>query len=602
MAETAIDGPQGISQQADTRILGQLLAAQNLVFTLPDPLHIAAFYAQALILVPGVTACQVCLGEERAQAGEMATSACAECPAQHPAPSAPLPARTNFRCSLAASPDLQITSIDSFQHHFGVFAFKTEKAPAFEVYRPFISNLANSVALFLENRLQRGLLQKTHDELELKVAERTHDLTTANEALTTSRLAALELMEAANEARQRVEQANVELHREITERKRAEQTLKEQYSTLRSIIDTVQAPIFSVSRQYRYTSFNKGHAALMKTLYGAEIDTSHGLLDYMTVPEDRESAKRNLDRALAGEQLVEEGYSGEELRSRQYFQVSHSPVQTDEGEIIGVAVLAQDLTGRKRAEEEIRRLNQELERRVADRTAQLAAANSELEAFAYSVSHDLRAPLRHIEGFMELLQGRAAATLDERSRRYMTNIAEAAKHMGRLIDDLLSFSRMGRNEMSHLPVDLNGLVQEVIRELRPEAENRQIQWQIAQLPPVTGDRAMLRIALVNLVSNALKFTRPRELAKIEIGALPDQGNETIIFVRDNGVGFDMRYADKLFGVFQRLHRAEDFDGTGIGLANVHRIIHRHGGRAWAEGAVNLGATFYFSLPQPRQGA
>ncbi len=827
---------------------------------------------------------------------------------------------------------------------------------------------------------------------------------------------------------------------DIAERKRAEEALKEQYSTLRSIIDSANALVFSVDRHYRYTSFNKGHAAVMKALYGVEIETGHSLLDYMTVSEDREAARRNLDRALAGEQLMEEAYSGEELRLRRYFQVSHSPVKSEEGQVIGVAVLAQDMTEhkqaeealrqseqrktilnqianifltvpddemyaevlavvlqvmksefglfgfiganndlvipsltreiwnecqvsdksivfppdtwgdslwgrairekktfysdgpfhipeghihidnfltapivfgnetigiisvannergyteenkdllegiasyispilnarlqrdqqeqerkraeealreseekfrtiieqstegvvlideegnivewnqanermtglrrdevigmpfwnmvmktaaperqtsqrrefiraavlealqtgqsylfaapieiefypqpgkekrymhqiifpiktekgyrlaslthditerkqverelqrsnnllraiieaaptaiigldldgnvqavwnpaaekmlgwsvqevmghplpnvpvesqeefrrfremirsgktlddvevrrqrhdgtpidysiyasplrdaegqitgniavlvditeRKRAEEEIRKLNQELEQRVADRTAQLEAVNNELEAFAYSVSHDLRAPLRHINGFLELLQKSLTGALGERSQHYMDTISDSAKRMGTLIDDLLSFSRMGRYEMSKMQVDLGGLVQEIIQELEPETRGRTIDWRIADLPTVTGDRAMLRLALVNLISNALKFTRLHPQAGIEIGCLPRRGTETVVFIRDNGVGFDMAYADKLFGVFQRLHRADEFEGTGIGLANVRRIIHRHGGRTWAEGQVNQGATFYISLPQAFQ--
>lgn len=282
--------------------------------------------------------------------------------------------------------------------------------------------------------------------------------------------------------------------------------------------------------------------------------------------------------------------------------VGNKPTDYDEKDINTVnlfADLAWDIAQRKQVEEEISMLNQSLEKRVQERTTQLETVNKELEAFAYSVSHDLRAPLRHINGFLELLENKIKDKLDESSQHYLSVIYESSHQMNTLIDDLLSFSRMGRNEMLSINVNLNELVKDVIREFEPDIKNRKISWKIADLPVVKGDKAMLRIVFYNLISNSIKFTQPRENAEIEIGIEPSSKEEYVFFIRDNGVGFDMKLVDKLFGVFQRLHQKEDFEGTGIGLANVRLIITRHGGRTWAEGEVDHGATFYFSLQQDK---
>jgi len=252
-------------------------------------------------------------------------------------------------------------------------------------------------------------------------------------------------------------------------------------------------------------------------------------------------------------------------------------------------------TVRRRVERELRQARDDLEKR----SAALAASNKELEAFAYSVSHDLRAPLRHMAGFSELLQKNSAQVLDDKSKRYIGVILESAKKMGALIDDLLSFSRIGRAETNKTVVNLGQLAEEALAEVRRDLGDRKIVWKVERLPAAYGDRAMLRLALVNLISNAVKFTRTRTPAEIQIGQMPAPDDQVVIFVRDNGVGFDMKYAGKLFGVFQRLHSGEAFEGTGIGLATVQRIAHRHGGKAWGEGAVDQGATFYLSISKSK---
>jgi signal transduction histidine kinase len=253
---------------------------------------------------------------------------------------------------------------------------------------------------------------------------------------------------------------------------------------------------------------------------------------------------------------------------------------------------------RRLREDEIRQLNRELGRRATE----LEASNNELESFAYSVSHDLRAPLRHIAGYSELLQRQSSAVLDEKSQRFIRTILDSAKRMGNLIDDLLAFSRIGRAETRKTQVDLEQLTREVVAEIGQDTKGRNISWKIGALPVCYGDRSMLRLVVVNLVSNAAKFTRMRTPAEIEIGCADVNEEEVELFVRDNGAGFDMQYANKLFGVFQRLHLPEQFEGTGIGLATVQRIIHRHGGKVRGEGAVDKGATFYFSLPKVQDTA
>lgn len=278
-----------------------------------------------------------------------------------------------------------------------------------------------------------------------------------------------------------------------------------------------------------------------------------------------------------------------------WVNANKSAMRGPQGQIGDCIAVIEDITARKMAEEEVRQLTNTLERRVAERTAQLQEANRELESFSYSVSHDLRAPLRHIDGFAQLLVRQAESSLDVKGLHYLKTITDTVKHAGSLVDDLLAFSRMGRSEMRHSIVDVNRLVREVQASLEPDTAGRTVEWRVGDLSAVQADPAMLRVVFQNLLSNALKFTRGRQPACVEVGC-QEQDSEVVFHVRDNGVGFDPKYADKLFGVFQRLHRPEEFEGTGIGLANVRRVVSRHGGRVWAESALDRGATFYFSLP------
>ena len=357
-----------------------------------------------------------------------------------------------------------------------------------------------------------------------------------------------------------------------------------------SLLNLTHDSVFVRDMDFIITYWNSG----ARELYGWSVSEAVGKnsqeLLQTVFPE-------NLD-AIRSELLGTGRWEGELKRTTaggaQVVVAARWSLQRDEqGQPASILETSNDITERKRREEEYQNLNHEL----AKRSAQLEATNKELEAFAYSISHDLRAPLRHMAGYAELLQKKVASLLDEKGNRYILMVLDSAKRMANLIDDLLTFSRIGRTETQKSLVSLPQLVKEALSDLRQDTEGRDIAWKIGALPDFYGDRSMFRLVLINLLSNALKFTRPRARAEIEIGCSDLNREDATVFVRDNGVGFDMKYVNKLFGVFQRLHSAEAFEGTGIGLATVQRIIQRHGGKVWAEGAINQGATFYFSAPK-----
>ena len=428
-------------------------------------------------------------------------------------------------------------------------------------------------------KIKNANLEKRHKEKRLTalVEEQTRELNVTY----TATLNLLEDIRKENEARKMSEEAL----RESEERyRRITSGLTDYLYTVKVFEGKVVETIHNEAC-YNVTGYTSGEFAEDPNLWIKII-----------IPEERKIANKRFHEILEGKDL--QTYEHHIIRKNGEIRwISDTAIQKfdNNGKLISFDCVIKDITDRKLAEEEIRKLNEELEQRVAKRTSQLEAANKEMEAFSYSVSHDLRTPLRHINGFADILITEYHKHLPDEAKHYLETISDSAKKMGVLIDDLLCFSRTGRTELVRSLFNMNDIVEDALAQIKFKSDDRLIEWKISSLPTVLCDYNLLRQVWINLIDNALKYSKQKDKAIIEISNTTANG-DYIFMIRDNGVGFDMKYARKLFGVFQRLHSSKQFEGTGIGLANVQRIILRHGGRVWAFSEINKGAEFYFTIP------
>lgn len=367
-------------------------------------------------------------------------------------------------------------------------------------------------------------------------------------------------------------------------------TLRTERDLMQALMDNIPDTIYFKDAESRFTRINQAQARVLGIPQPAQA-VGRTDMDFQVPELAEEFMKEEREIIRTGTPLINRiEFNPAPDGSPRWFSATKVPLTDPSGRVTGIVGVSRDVTQSKQAEEKINQLNQSL----SDRAEELEAANKELEAFSYSVSHDLRAPLRAVDGFSRILLEDYSADLPDDARRYLGLVREGAQQMGRLIDDLLSFSRLGRQPLKRQVVSLRDLAEQILSELAGEKDGRQLEIILGDLPLCEADPSLLKQVIANLLANAMKFTRKSEMARIEMGCNVVDG-ESVYFVKDNGAGFDMQYSDKLFGVFQRLHRVEEYEGTGVGLATVQRIIHRHGGRIWADAEVDRGATFYFTL-------
>ena len=503
-----------------------------------------------------------------------------------------------------SSPPVRLTSVPAAGHAFSAMDLR--------VYEPITSESLRFGTLFIHSNLsavhQRLLLYGliivaifgTSSLVAFALSGRLQERITqpVRELARTART----ITEKGDYSRRATRYGNDELgaltdafNRMLDEIKEREQRLSASEERLRFALGAASMGIWRYYPDRRESAVDE----TFRQIYGLPEDKQNPSAEELTArifPEDRERTWPALEQLLTDSAgLYAEDYRVFGLNGGvRWVRDRGRVVRGVDGKVEYITGALVDITERKQAEEEIKRLNADLEQRVAERTAQLEQSNRELEAFTYSVSHDLRGPLRHMSGYAEIVHDDARSQLSDEARACLGRISGAATRLSRLVDSLLDLSRVGRRELVLQRTRLDDLVTSALRELESETKNRRVEWQRQRLPIVDCDASLMHIVFLNLLSNALKYSRPRDVAIIHIGMQVENG-ETIVLVRDNGVGFDPRFQGKLFGVFERLHSAAAFEGTGIGLATVDRIIRKHGGRIWAKSAVNEGATFYFTL-------